>query len=185
MTTDERLEKVEGQLARVRWFNRCLIGCIALSLGAWFILKTFGTETAWAQSGPKEIRANKFALEDENGKTRAQLAMAKGEPELALFDENGKQRAGLGLGTGGPGLRLSDENGKARAGLFILKVGPFLVLTDENGKTRANLSEINNEVYLSLNDENGYPRASMYMDKKEGPVVSVLDENRKPIWKAP
>lgn len=32
MSTDERLEKVEGQLARVRWFNRCFVALIVLSL---------------------------------------------------------------------------------------------------------------------------------------------------------
>lgn len=32
MTTDERIEKLEGQLARVRWLNRCLVALIVLSL---------------------------------------------------------------------------------------------------------------------------------------------------------
>jgi len=185
MTTDKRLEKVERQLARVRWFNRCLMACIVFCLGAWFIRQSFGPETAWAQSVAKVIRAGSFIIEDENGTTRASLALDKDGPGLKLHDENGESRVVLSMGKDQPGLVLSDKNGKARAGLFLVKVGPFLVLTDENGKTRANLSVINNEVYLSLNDENGYPRASMYMDKKEGPVVSVLDENRQPIWKAP
>jgi len=37
MSTDGRMAKMEGQLARIRWFNRCLIACIVLSLGVWFI----------------------------------------------------------------------------------------------------------------------------------------------------
>ena len=91
MTTDERMEKMEGQLVRVRWFNRCLIACIVLSLGVWFILKTFGLETAWAKSGAKEIRANSFVLEDENGKPRALLGVNKDGTGLLLYDENAKE----------------------------------------------------------------------------------------------
>ena len=33
MVTEERMEKIEGQLTRVRWFNRCLMACIILGLG--------------------------------------------------------------------------------------------------------------------------------------------------------
>jgi hypothetical protein len=135
MTTDERMEKMEGQLARVRWFNRCLIACIALSLGAWFILKTFGPEQVWAQSGVKEIRATRFIVEDENGKVRASLKMTKGGPELLLSDENEKVRAMLKIFPGGPGLALFDENDKVRALLSVLEEGTTLLLSDENGES--------------------------------------------------
>ena len=82
MTTEERLEKMEGQLARVRWFNRCLIACIALSLlvGLPFLVAGYGV---------KEIRANAFILEDENGNERADLAVHEDGPKLGLLDENG------------------------------------------------------------------------------------------------
>jgi len=127
------MEKIESQLVRVRWFNRCLIACMVLSLGVWFISKTFGPETAWAQSGAKVIRANGFALEDENGKTRASLSVFKDGPNLALMGENGKICAGLSLREDGADLRLNDENGNPRAVLGYLKdKGSALVLTDEN-----------------------------------------------------
>jgi len=90
MTTDERMGKIEGQLARMRWFNRCLIACIVLSLGVWFILKTFGPEQVWAQSSGKVIRAGSFILEDENGKARAGLSVSKDGPGLVLCDKNSK-----------------------------------------------------------------------------------------------
>lgn len=112
MTTDERIEKMEGQLARMRWFNRCLIACIVLSFGAWFILKSFGPETVWAQPGVKEIRATCFILLDENGKGRAVLSVLNDVPGLWLYDENGKVRASMAVGKAGPDLRLFDENGK-------------------------------------------------------------------------
>ena len=85
------MEKMEDQLACVRWFSRCLIACIALSLGVWFIWKTFCPETAWAQSGVKEIRANSFILEDENGKQRTVPAYIKEKgPGLVLCGADGK-----------------------------------------------------------------------------------------------
>jgi hypothetical protein len=42
MTTDERMEKMERELVRLRWLNRYLIACIVLSLGVWFVYKSFG-----------------------------------------------------------------------------------------------------------------------------------------------
>jgi len=98
MPTDERMEKMEGQLARVIWFNRCLIACIVLSLGFCFVSKTFGPEAASAQSGVKQVRAKRFVVEDENGNGRGILAVTKEGPTLALFDKNGKSRVLLGTG---------------------------------------------------------------------------------------
>jgi len=160
MSTDERMEKIEGQLARVRWFNRCLIACIVLSLGGWLILKTFTPETVWAQSGFKEIRANSFVLEDANGKIRAHLILLKEGPRLALYDENNKPRTVLSLTKKGPGLHLLDGNG--RVGLCVIKEGPVWHLTDENGKTRVGVGVT-----------------------KDGPVLHLLDGNGRVIWQAP
>jgi len=59
----------------------------------------------------KVIRAKRFVLEDENGKTRASLIVGKDGPGLVLLDENGKPRAMLSVLKDGPGLALYDENG--------------------------------------------------------------------------
>jgi len=136
MSTDERIEKMERQLARMRLFNRCLIACIVLSLGVWFIEKTFTAETAWAGPGVKEIRANRFILEDDEGTVRARLTVDAGGPALSLLDKNGKSRAVLSVDKNGSGLRLRDENSKPLAALSMDKDGsrPGLVLCDENGK---------------------------------------------------
>jgi len=109
MTTEERIEKMERQLVQVRWFNRCLIACIVLSLGVWSIMKT---ERAWAQSDTKEIRANKFVLEDLKGKTRAELSLEEVQTSMWLWDRNGKVRVSLTVTENGPNLSLMDENSK-------------------------------------------------------------------------
>jgi hypothetical protein len=111
MTIDERIEKIERQLVRLRWYNRCLIGFIVLSLGVWFVCMSFRPKTPWARSGAKVIRANNFILDDENGKPRATLDVFMDTPGLKLADENGKPRASLALTKLGPKLGLFDENG--------------------------------------------------------------------------
>jgi hypothetical protein len=99
--------------------------------------KTFGLDTAWAQSSTKEIRANKFVLEDENGKIRAELYAAKDKGGgLSLYDENGKLRAVLGAGKEGTALVLMDDKPVARIalGAGTNKDEPSLSLRDEKGE---------------------------------------------------
>ena len=90
MTTDQRLEKMEGELARTRWLNRCLVASVLVSLALWGLTQSLGPETAWAQSGTEEIRANGFIVEDANGKTRARLGFLMDAPALELCDEIGQ-----------------------------------------------------------------------------------------------
>jgi hypothetical protein len=180
MSTDERLEKMEGQLARVRWFNRILIAGIVLLLGAWLILKSFGPETAWAQSGVEGIRANKFVLEDENGKVRATLAMTEDGPMLSLSDENGRTRAALRVADGRPSLSLHDVGGNERACLMVGMLGPYLTMYDDNDKLRADLSVGEDSSSLSLSDDNGNERAVIGIFDEPGFVL--FDENGELIW---
>ncbi len=91
MTIEERLEVVERELAELK--------------------------AAQAQEIGKVIRANQFIVEDDNGKTRAELVINKDGPSLSLFDKNGNPRALLSALKDGPRLELFDENGKPRAGL--------------------------------------------------------------------
>ena len=155
MTTDERIEKIEAQLIRVRWFNRCLIVCIVLFLGIWLISNNL--------SVLKEIRASRFLLEDEKGYTRAVLEMsAMGGPVLELKRRNGRSYAMFGLFNNGPMLSLSDWKQTAGVSLSTFGRNPCMHLYDENLKLR---------VMLSVN--------------KEGPKLEMNDENEKEIWSAP
>jgi hypothetical protein len=184
MTTEERLEQVEGQLGRVIWLNRCLVASIVLFLGACVMKNSVMPETAWAQSGGKEIRANQFTLEDENGKLRAALGVNKGTAGLMLFAENGKPRAMLRVSKDGPGLYLLDENGKPRAELSMDEDVPGLVLHEENGNVRAMLAVGKEGPMLGLNDENNKPRVGLGLFKN-GPSLWLSDKDGKPIWSAP
>ena len=93
------------------------------------------TQAQGANVGPKVIRANKFILEDGNGKERAELNVTKDAgPGLWLVNEKGNPRVILNLTKYGPGLGLTDEKGNPRAMLNVTKDGPGLSLYDENGK---------------------------------------------------
>ena len=155
MTTEERLEKVERELAAAkRQVRRLVIGgavplaCVAILLAVW--------------ARPTEVQARKFVLVDESGQTRALLAVDEDGPRLSLADENGKTRAELSVVKAGPALNLSDKNGNARAGLRVLKDGPVLDMDNGNGKTRALLAV-----------------------EEGGPAMRLYDQNDKILWSAP
>ena len=79
MTTEERLKKLERDLAATQRRNRWMLGGISLLiLGCLTIAATPG--------GNRTIRAKEFILEDANGKTRASLNMLENLPRLCLAD---------------------------------------------------------------------------------------------------
>lgn len=82
----------------------------------------------------KVIRANRFVLEDENGKERAALGMSGGTPELVLFGENENIRLSINVGEDGPGLVLYGDDGEFRLGICVAEDGRGLVLFDEKGE---------------------------------------------------
>ncbi len=176
MTTEQRIEKVEKQLAQLKWHNRLLFVCIVLFLTSFFLWKTLRPNTALAASGAKEIRANRFVLEnengdirafmlandagtvltmcDENGKQRSMITVTKDISELILHDENGKERIKMKVVNSGPGLAMMDKKGNTRILLSMLEA-PGLSLYDENDKARANLFLLNGYPFMIFNDENG------------------------------
>jgi hypothetical protein len=155
MTTDERLEKMEAQLAHVRWINRCLVAGMVVCLAVWGLTQALDPATAWAQSGTKEIRATKFIVEDENGRSRAELFMGRDGPGLVLRDEDAKGYVLLGIDKFRKFLVLGHENGRAGLELSLGKAGPEVMLTDESGKNRAVLMAIKGGPQLRLLNENG------------------------------
>ena len=158
MTVEEHLENMERELGRVKRRNSWLLGAIVLVAGGLIVPSMFETTAFRAQAQgagtAKEIRANKFVLE-ENGKRHAVLSVVENGPGLTLLDENGKPRAGLGVLKDGPYLVLYNENGKRSAGLGVSTDGPGLMLYDENGEVRAMLGILKDGPHLVLYNENG------------------------------
>jgi len=154
MTADQRFERLEQQLARAKWFNRCLTFCIVLVLGGWFLWKSFGPQTAWAQSGPRIVRANSFVLEDANGLCCGELRAGEPGPVLILFADNGSPSVVLSVTKQEPSLMLVDKNGKGSTSLSVRQGRPALALHDEKGKARAGLSLDKNMTSLWMFDQN-------------------------------
>jgi hypothetical protein len=172
MTNDERIENLEKGLASARRFNRWLLAAVGLALGVWVLAGTFGPTMAAAPGGGgafKEIRANRFIVEDENGKNRIVLAASKEGPMLVMFDDNGNNRVTLLVMGDGPKLVFKDEKGNQRAGLSVTKDGPALVIVDENGKFRAWLNATKDGPGLGLSDANGNLRATVGVTQATSP----------------
>jgi len=92
MTTEERLEKLECELARAKRHNRVLLAAAGVGLGVWIAAGTFGPAMAGAPGGAaaiKEVRASRFVVVDKNGKDRAWLSVDSEGTALFFVDENG------------------------------------------------------------------------------------------------
>ena len=70
----------------------------------------------------KEVRANRFIFEDENGNPRASLGLSNDGRLLWLMDENGNRRLAFVLLEHGTALSISE--GKANASLQVGREGP-------------------------------------------------------------
>lgn len=154
MTTDERLEKLERELARSRRRFRWLI----IGAGLCFVSAAV-LYASWTRSDAagvnKELRATSFILEDTNGKPRASLGMDEDGLELRLRYENGNIGAALCLHDEKMVLSLADNSGKPRAVLGVTKNIPLLCLYDEKEEPRATLAVLADGPHLVLRDEKG------------------------------
>lgn len=182
MTTEERLEKLERELAAAQRRNRWMLGGgILFILGCMVCLYTVMNGKIHVNT----ISAKMLIVEDEKGEGRACLAGSKYGPTLLMYDENYECRLDIGVTDfGGPHVYLRDEKGRNRAELSSAKDGPRLNLYDENGKNRATLVMFKVGPGLVLMDEKGMTRAELAASKI-GPRLTLFDENQKAIWGTP
>ena len=173
MTTEERLEKLEKELAdmkeRIRSKSFELVddkGKLRALLGVSTINNTCV-----------------FGLCDKNGKVRIRLTVDESGPELVLYDELDNVRAGLGVDKSKTSLAFGDEQGKLRVTLGIVEKRPALMLMDENGKTRVTLfaSDLGSFLELYGIKEESSVGMSIIID----PKLTLKNEKGKQIWSAP
>jgi len=144
MTTEERFEKLEAELAAAKRLTRQLIlgAGIVLGMFALFVAVRAMTGVAYSQAGgniAEVIRAKNFEMVDNQGKTRATLKVNVGGVLLGLLDEKGIHRMALRVSERGPELDLADEKGTLRAMLTSAKGGSGLSFADEKGYVRSYL----------------------------------------------
>jgi hypothetical protein len=150
MTTEERLERLEKELAGAKRRSRVMLVATVMTIAGMFLLCAGGNAVQ------KSIRAQSFELVDRNGMPRGGLtADTSGEPCLLLLNRNGKTSASLTAIGGEPRLRLYDQNDTLRALLDVLESGlSGLFLGDRNGKLRAVVDVTDVGPALTLYDQN-------------------------------
>jgi len=186
MTTEERLEKLENELASAKRRVRRLVvaGAGVLACFGAFVAAWASMRVAHAQGQAQvlqAVQAQSFVVVDKNGKTRAWLGWDKTGTRLVLYDENDNLRAHLGTDKSGTMLSLNDETGHLGAHLYaLMESGPGLSLSDKNGQSRAALGTDKDGPNLTLMDEKGTPRAVLAVSM-ERPNLALLAENGSPL----
>lgn len=184
MNTEERLEKLEKELARAKRRSRVMLVAVVMTVIGVFLLGAGG------ESVPKRIRAQEFDVVDASGGVRAALLVSENGagPSLKLYDQNGEPCVVLGMGDSGPALGLCDRTGTTRIALAMLADGePTLSLYDQNDTARAVLAIFakSGQPMLGLADQNGKSRIGLGMTKSGQPMLGLYDQDGKVIWRTP
>jgi|SRR6516225_6859551 hypothetical protein len=116
----DRLNKLERQNRRLKQFGGCLVAFMGLVL--------LGAAQRQSPAPPSE-----FVLRNAEGKDRARLEIARGDPMLRFLDGNGRSVATMGLSGGVLRLQLWDQAGRVQTGLALQNDGIALVCHDGDG----------------------------------------------------
>jgi hypothetical protein len=138
---------------------------------------------AFAVDGPKrmeEIKANRFVVVDESGKTTAEFGvLSDGRPGLAVWDNKTNLVAVLSIDDGGP--RFSFQN---KTGVSLLSIGlvdgnlPVMVFNGTDGGRRLGMVVTENgTVALQLNDLRKQKRCELSVDREGQPKIVLRDRD--------
>ena len=167
MTTDERLQRLEKEVARTRRGFLFLVLALAVCALVW----TVGLDKpagAAGPVGPNIVSANQFDLVDPNGKVRMSLEMASMGPALSVFSRSGQRQAVLLAHECGFRITGRDviKRGSKQAILDFLYASPAVVMTGGTRKVAT--------IGVPPGSRDGTPAA-----------VELCDGNGKPCWRAP
>ncbi len=142
MDTNDRLTRLERDSRR--WRTLALLLLIALGLCLFL---------GQAKPEPTEVKAAKFTLVDDQGKSRGSFAIENGGPAFVLTDSKGKGviRLQVPKVPDKAALYLSDPTESTDAELAMTQTGPVLHFNDRVG----------NRVRLATNELNA-PLAAVY-----------------------
>jgi hypothetical protein len=196
VTVEERLETLERKVNLYRWL---FLGACVLSV----VLA--GTSAIAVQS--KEIRANRFVLEDDSGRTRGvwetnekMVSLLFNEPEghprillldtseycgLSIYGQGKKALVNLGAVPGESGLTFRDSWDIFRAGISVRDGDKSsFTLADEKGKDRIQADTFSTDAAFLVNDSNQRPRVGFFVTPK-GAVCGITDRSGKMVWNTP
>lgn len=191
-----RIQQVEDWVKTLRWF---LVGAgVFFCLQIWFLI-----HPALFQAGA--VRARKFTVVDDEGKTVAELGTKNGVTFLSFYDANFKSKAQIVVSEAeGPKIILFDKEQNQRALLEVTET-PELVLHSADHQVRALLTADDETSVFWLKDKKGFTtilgnavEESRKISKSAGqPVVTdavkktpsasiqVRDPGNSTLWKAP
>ncbi len=157
----ERLDRLEREARR--WRLAAVVVGVVLGL----VVLVGATPPAPVAD---EIRARRFVVVDEAGKTRALLGVEDGEARLALHHETGRRLASLQVhSTGTSALYLAGKNGADRAWLEVAGDAPRLVFRDEFARQRVVLGAFTISYTTGVNERR--PTSSLVLFDKDGKVL--------------
>jgi hypothetical protein len=82
-----------------------------------------------------EVRAKRFVLEDEKGRSRIVMGFTDGDPDLTLYDASETERLSVSLAGGEPTVYFADTK-RIRLTLAIHDDAPIISLTDSYNNAR-------------------------------------------------
>jgi len=81
-----------------------------------------------------EVKAKKFVVIDDKGRTRGGFSYEGGIVGLTLVNANGEPKCTINIEQDGPGIMLLGKNGKMKCALKVIEDTSSLYFFDANGK---------------------------------------------------
>lgn len=193
MTNEERLEKLERELARVKRDNRrMIIVGMGIVLGVLALWVVFGSPVSVARAQEEGadktvIRAHEFVLVEEQGETRAILGLSEFGPTLEMYNEQGEPRVTLDSSEFRTRLALYDKWGERGAVLYAgIGESGLEMFGYSKDVPCAKLSVLGISEYsgLILADEQEEIRAFL-VASKYATGLSLYDDQGKETWRTP
>jgi len=189
-----RLAKLERENKRYR------------SAGMVFVLFVAALLTGAAQTGRRTLTANEFILEDDGGRQRATLSIARKRVDLVFFDETGRKQMSLSAGDGISGVghaSLALGEGAVNENLVLAGTGPdeWAIISDggffSRGRGAASVLLTASgpaSPYIDVNDSQGYStdigvtetyRSTGESQKSSAASIVLLGKDKRVLWSAP
>jgi hypothetical protein len=191
-----RIQQVEDRVKALRWLLASTFAVLGLQI--WFLI-----HPSLFQAGA--VRARKFTVVDDDGKTVAELGTKNGVSYLSFYDANYKSKAQIVVsGVEGPKIILFDKDQNQRALLEVTET-PELVLHSSDHQVRVLLTADDETTVFWLKDKKGFttilgnaveesrkiakgsgqPVVTDTVKRTPGASIQLRDPGNSTLWKAP
>lgn len=176
MSNEEKLVGLERKLHEMRREYHFMLAAL-VCIGIVSVLALRPAEVR--ANADKEIRANRFVLEDSRGICRGSLDLTPDGPELTMSDVNGTKRMQLRFSN----LQFLDDRGHISVNVALAPNGPMLMLygLHEKPECRNDYAWLSPECMLLAKEEGYTAFDAAGMDIFQGSATETFpkDENVK------